>query len=293
MATGTNIKTFYQGQWHDDNVMVIRAADHGAWLGTTVFDGARLAYGLAPDLLPHCQRVNDSASALGITPTYTPEQIHDFTLAGLKHFPADSSVYIRPMYWAIDGGYMAIVPKEGSTGFCICLEELPMPPIETTLTLGKTRFHRPVLSTALVNAKAGCLYPNNARMLKEVQENGFSNAMVTDVMGNVAETATANIFMVKDGKVLTPISNGTFLAGITRSRIINLLRENGFEVHETILTYDDFHTADEVFTTGNMAKVVPVTQFETTHYQTGPVAREAKRLYWDWAKLNYQPVHST
>lgn len=197
------------------------------------------------------------------------------------------------MYWALDGGHMAIIPKENTTGFCICLEEIAMPAANFALTLCKTKFHRPVLATALVNAKAGCLYPNNARMLKEAQERGFTNALVTDMMGNIAETATSNIFMVKDDKVLTPIANGTFLAGITRSRIIELLSENGYSVHETILNYDDFLSADEVFTTGNMAKVIPVTQFESTHYQEGPVARDAKRLYWEWAKKTFKPIHNS
>ena len=90
-------------------------------------------------------------------------------------------------------------------------------------TLTKTSFRRPVLEDNVVNAKAGCLYPNNARMLAEARKKGFSNALVCDVMGNVAETATANIFLVTDGEVVTPIPYGTFLAGITRDRhILNL-----------------------------------------------------------------------
>ena len=120
-------------------------------------------------------------------------------------------------------------------------------------------------------------------MLREAINKGFDNALVADAMGNVAETATSNIFMVKDGVVQTPIENGTFLAGVTRKRVISLLREAGYTVRESVLTFENFHNADEVFTTGNMAKVVPVTRFDGTHYQAGPVARKAKKLYWDWA----------
>ena len=60
MATGTDIKTFYEGSWHEGDISVIKAADHGAWLGTTVFDGARLFDGLSPDLEAHCARINRS-----------------------------------------------------------------------------------------------------------------------------------------------------------------------------------------------------------------------------------------
>lgn len=283
MVAGTNIKTYFKGQWHNENSFVMRAADHGAWLGSNVFDGARYAFGIAPDLDFHCQRVNHSALALGITPTYTPEQIYNIAIEGLKLYPTDAAVYIRPMYWALDGGHMAVIPKEDSTGFCLCLEEIPMPPEETTLSLTTTQFYRPILATALVNAKAGCLYPNNGRMLREAINKGFDNALVNDAMGNVAETATSNVFLVKDGVVQTPIENGTFLAGVTRKRIISLLKEAGYTVLESVLTFEDFHKADEVFTTGNMAKVIPVTRFEDTHYQAGPIARQAKKLYWDWA----------
>jgi branched-chain amino acid aminotransferase len=107
--------------------------------------------------------------------------------------------------------------------------------------------------------------------------------LVADAMGNVAETATANVFMVKDGEVFTPIPNGTFLAGITRARHIANLRSDGTTVHETVLTFDDFRNADEVFLSGNMAKVTPVTAFEDQQYQIGPVTRKARELYWDWA----------
>ncbi|MCY4543044.1 MAG: branched-chain amino acid aminotransferase [Rhodobacteraceae bacterium] len=284
MASGTNVKTYFEGEWHDGDVLVMRAADHGSWLGTTVFDGARFAYGLTPDLDEHCQRVNDSADVLGITPTHSVEEMMEIVRDGIDLYARDAAVYIRPMYWAIHGGHMAIVPKLGITGFCICLEELPMPPLTASLSLTTTQFHRPILATALVNAKAGSLYPNNARMLREALEKGFDNALVADAMGNVAETATSNIFMVRDSVVHTPIANGTFLAGITRRRIIKLLRSDGYDVRESILTFDDFHSAEEVFATGNMSKVMPISRFDDTHYQLGVVARRARELYWEWAR---------
>lgn len=283
MAVGTSIKTYFEGAWHDGDVQIMRAADHGSWLGTTVFDGARYFDGVAPDLEAHCARVNASAEALMITPTVSTEDMVAIVWEGLKSYAAETAVYIRPMYWAIDGDLTAIVPNANKTGFCICLEAIPLPAPETTATLGTTRFRRPVLESAVVNAKAGCLYPNNARMLKEVRGKGFTNALVADAMGNVAETATANVFMVRDGEVLTPAPNGTFLAGITRARHMKNLAADGMTVRETVLTFDDFRTADEVFMSGNMAKVTPVTEFDGTSYQVGPVARRARSLYWDWA----------
>ncbi|ALG89259.1 MULTISPECIES: branched-chain amino acid aminotransferase [Actibacterium] len=283
MATGNNIRTYFNGTWHDGDLPVMNAADHGSWLGTTVFDGARYFEGIAPDLLAHCARVNRSATALMITPTVEAQQMHDVIWEGLQAYPENAPVYIRPMYWALDGDELGIVPKPDATGFAISLEEIPMAAPSSATTLTTTRFRRPVLEDAVVNAKAGCLYPNNARMLAEARAKGFGNALVADALGNVAETASANVFMVRDGEVFTPIANGTFLAGITRARHIDNLKAEGVKVHETVLSFDDFRQADEVFLSGNMMKVTPVTEFDGTPYQIGPMTRRVRDLYWDWA----------
>lgn len=288
MAVGKNIRTYFEGGWHDGDVSIMRAADHGAWLGSSVFDGARFVAGLTPDLDAHCARVNRSAKALMLNPTVRTEDMVEIVHEGLKAFDPATAVYIRPMYWGIDSDATAIVPSEQETGFSICLEEIPMAPADAATTLTRTRFRRPVLEDSVVNAKAGCLYPNNARMLVEARSKGFANALVADAMGNVAETATANVFMVKDGEVFTPIGNGTFLSGITRARHIKNLVADGVTVHESVLSFEDIHNADEVFLSGNMSKVTPVKAFDDTQYQIGPVARRVREMYWDWAASEHQ-----
>lgn len=284
MATGGEIRTWFDGQWHDGDVAVMKAADHGAWLGSTVFDGARYVDGIAPDLDLHCARLNDSARALGITPTHSAEEIVATVWEGLALYPRSAAIYIRPMYWSLDGGHLAILAKEGATGFCISLETMPMAAETASVRLTTTQFRRPVLADNLTNAKAGCLYPNNARMLREALAKGYDNALVADAVGNVAETASANVFMVRDGEVFTPVPNGTFLSGITRARHIDNLRRDGVRVHEAVLSFDDFHAADEVFLTGNLNKITPVLEFDGTSYQSGPITRRARDLYWDWAR---------
>lgn len=283
MATGKNIRTYFKGTWHAGDVPIISAADHGAWLGSGVFDGARYVDGLAPDLRAHCERVNRSAEVMGLTPTVSTQDMIDLTWEGLNACSGETAVYIRPMYWGIDGDRTAIIPSRESTGFAICLEEIPMAGPDASATLTKSSFRRPLLESSVVNAKAGCLYPNNARMLREANARGFSNALVADAMGNVAESATANVFMVKDGEIFTPIPNGTFLAGITRARHMTNLAADGTSVNETVLSFADFEDADEVFLSGNMHKVTPVTAIDDRQYQIGPVARRVRELYWDWA----------
>ncbi|MBO9442225.1 MAG: branched-chain amino acid aminotransferase [Phaeobacter italicus] len=283
MAISSTIRTYFNGSWHEGDVAIMKAADHASWLGSSVFDGARLFDGVTPDLDLHCARANASARALMMEPTVNTQDMVDIAKEGLAQFGAGAAVYIRPMYWAADGDATTIAPDPESTRFALCLEEIPMAAPTAAATLTRTSFRRPVLENAVVNAKAGCLYPNNARMLREARAKGFSNALALDAMGNVAETATANIFMVRDGEVFTPIANGTFLAGITRARHIANLRADGVTVHETVLGYADFEAADEVFMSGNMSKVTPVTAFDDRQYQIGPVTRRVRELYWDWA----------
>lgn len=284
MAFGTQIRTWFEGRWHEGDLHVMRAADHGMWQGSSVFDGARWFDGVCPDLAAHCARVNRSAEALMITPTLTAAEIEQIARDGLRAYDSTTAVYVRPMYWALHGSDLGVAPRPGATGFALSLEAVPMPPAGASTTLTRTRFRRPVLEDNVCNAKAGCLYPNNARMLVEAQSKGFGNALAADAMGNVAESATANVFIVRDGVVMTPIANGTFLAGITRSRHMENLRADGIEVREVVMSFDDVTAADEVFLSGNFSKVMPVTAFEDRQYHVGPVTRRVRQLYWDWAR---------
>ena len=187
------------------------------------------------------------------------------------------------MYWAREGGDYAIPPLAESTAFALCIEERPMGNPQG-FSVTTTRFERPRLANALTNAKAACLYPNNARMFREAKEKGFDNAIVCDALGNVAETASANIFMARGGEVFTPVPNGTFLNGITRQRVITLLRGAGIKVHETVLSLDDFANSDEMFATGNYSKVVPIVRFDDHEPGPGPLAARARELYFEWAQ---------
>ncbi len=274
--------TFLDGQWHEGNVPLFGARTHAVWLGSSVFDGARAFEGVTPDLDLHCARVNASAKTMYLKPTVSAEEMIGLTREGMKKFPADTTLYVRPMYWAERAGPQALPPDPDSTRFALTLYDSPMrKPDGFSVTLSP--FRRPTHDTAPVDAKAGCLYPNNARALFEAKSRGFDNCLVRDVIGNVAEFANSNAFMGKDGVVFTPIPNGTFLAGITRKRVIGLLRDAGISVVETVLGYADFENADEIFSTGNASKVLPITRIGERALQPGPLYRKARELYWAYA----------
>jgi branched-chain amino acid aminotransferase len=274
--------TFFEEDWHEGSVPIMSSRTHAAWLCSLVFDGARSFEGVAPDLELHCARVNDSAAKLFLKPLVSTETWVKLAREGITRFDKDAALYIRPMYWAEREGPWVHAHDPESTRWCLVIYEAPMrKPTGFSITLSPYR--RPTLDTMPVDAKAGCLYPNNARALFEAQARGCDNAIVCDMLGNVAELATSNIFMAKDGVVFTPIPNGTFLAGITRHRVIGLLRKGGVTVVEKTLTYQDFEKADEIFSTGNYSKVVPVTRIDDRSLKAGTFYAEARKLYWEFA----------
>ena len=281
--------TYVEGEWLEGNPKLIGPTSHAMWLGSTVFDGARWFDGIAPDLDLHCQRVNRSAEALGLKAIMSAEEIEGLAWEGVKRFDGKTAIYVKPMYWAEHGSFSVVTPDPESTRFALCLFEAPMGDPHSGSSLMVSPFRRPTLESMPTDAKAGCLYPNNARILVDAKRRGFDNALVRDMLGNVAETGASNIFMVKDGVVFTPAANRTFLAGITRARVIGLLRSAGFEVVETSMNLADFETADEIFTSGNYSKVVPVTRLEDRHLQPGPVTAKARDLYFDWANSSGDP----
>lgn len=276
------IRTWFDGGWHEGNTPILGAADHGTWLGSLVFDGARAFEGVTPDLDRHCARTNESARRMGLAPTLADDEITALAVEGVAKFAPGTALYIRPMIWAAGGLGHMIPPDPETTRFALCLEEKPMAEPKG-FSLCRTRYRRPTLDCMPVDVKAGCLYPNNARMLREAVSRGFDNAIVLDALGNVAETATSNIFMVRDGEVLTPVPTGCFLDGITRQRVIKLLRNDGVPVREITLGLQDFEEADEIFATGNAIKVMPVIRLEDRHLQVGPITRRARALYWEFA----------
>jgi branched-chain amino acid aminotransferase len=285
MAKGTGWSktwTFYEGDWHEGNIPIMGVRSHAAWLGSSVFDGARTFEGVTPDLDLHCARVNASAETMHLNSVVSAEEWQALTHDGIKRFDPGTALYIRPLYWAEQSGNLLVAPDPDSTKWALTLYEAPMrAPDGFSVTLSPYR--KPSVETMPTDAKAGCLYPNNARALIEAQRRGFGNCVVLDMLGNVAELATANLFIVKDGVVLTPVPNGTFLNGITRQRVIKLLRDAGVTVIETTLRYDDLLDADEIVSTGNYSKVMPVTRIDERSLQPGPLYRKARDLYWAYA----------
>jgi branched-chain amino acid aminotransferase len=280
MSEPTSI-CFFEGRWHDGETPLMGSTTHATWQASVVFDGARAFEGLAPDLDRHCQRAVRSAEALHMRPPVDAARIEALAREGIRRFPHGTPLYIRPTFWARDG---LIAFDPASTQFALVIIRMPLPDPAAGFSACLSSYRRPAPDQAPTHTKASCLYPMAALATFEARSRGFDNAVMRDPIGHVAEFTAQNLFMVKDGVCSTPVPNGTFLNGITRQRVIGLLRENGAEVVERTIRAEELLAADEIFSTGNHAKVTPCLRYEGAALAPGPWAARARSLYWVWAR---------
>lgn len=270
---------WFDGKWTDEAPKLIGPADHAFWLASVTFDGARAIHRRVPDLDRHMQRAIRSAKNFGLEPTIDAPALIRLAGEGIRRFGPDAELYIKPVFYGAGAGHHL---SDTTTQFTLHIFEAPLPSNGFSATMSPLR--RPAPTVAPTNAKAACLYPNSDRATREARSRGFDEAVMRDLNDNIAEFAFANIMMAKDGKVFTPQDNGCYLAGITRKRILQLLNDAGVSASEKRLTVADLQDADEIWETGNFAKITPCTRFEDRSLNAGPLYAKARKLYFDWAE---------
>ena len=270
---------WHDGDWTSERRPILGLSDNSFWMGNSVFDGARAYDNIIPDLDLHCERLLRSAVHMLMKPTMDAATLASICRAGVAHFEPGAELYIRPMFYA-RGGF--IVPDPDTTECGIVIHRAPLPSRDG-FSACSAPFRRPRPDMAPTLAKASCLYPMTQQALNYARQRGFDNALLCNAHDDVAEFSTCNVMIVRDSIVYTPAPDGSFLAGITRARVIGLLRNAGIEVVECRLRWQDVLDADEVFSTGNFGKVLPVHRIDDRHYPRGPIAEQAHVLYQAFA----------
>ena len=271
---------YADGTWHEGDPPLIGALSQSYMHGTAVFDGARLFNDCVPDLGRHCERLLRSAAVMGLDQPVDAATVESLAREGARRFETGAELYIRPSLYAARG---FLTPEPGSTRFLLSLMRMAMPAAHGR-SIAVSPFRRPGPDMAPTEAKASCLYPNGSRALQDAERRGFDNALMLDGDGNVAELASANIWLGRNGVAITPVWNRTFLNGITKLRVSALLGELGIDVVEQTVSLDDVMGADEVFSTGNWGKVLPITRVDDHEFPVGPLYRAAREAYWAYAK---------
>jgi branched-chain amino acid aminotransferase len=247
-----------------------------------VFEGLRVYNGKIFKLREHSERLIRSAEILDMKIPYTAAELDAATLATVEKQGVKNG-YIRPVAWrgsemmAISAQYtkihVAIATWETKTYF-------PLELLEKGIALTRAKYRRPAPDMAPVESKAAGLYMICTVSKHEAERAGFQDALMLDYRGLIAEATGANIFLVQNGELHTPIAD-CFLNGITRQTVIKLARDNGIPVSERHMTPDELENGktQEVFLTGTAAEITPVGQIAELSFTPGAVTKKLRALF--------------
>ena len=266
--------------WSDAQVHVLT---HGLHYASSVFEGAR-AYGGKVFLMDaHNRRLHDSAGALGFEIPWSVEQLGVATSALLER-SGMTDAYVRPVAWR--GSEMMGVSAQGATiHTAIAVWEWPSYyDAEQRLKgirLDMAEWRRPDPKTAPSHAKAAGLYMICTLAKHAAEAKGYSDALMLDYRGHVAEATSANVFFVRNGQIHTPEPD-CFLNGLTRQSVIDLAEKRQIRVNVRTIMPDELDTFEQCFLTGTAAEVTPVGEIGPHSFEVGEIT---KTLMEDYSAL--------
>ena len=270
--------------WRDSRMHVLTHALH---YGSAVFEGERIYDGRVFRLAAHSARLINSARLLDYEVPWTREQIDEATRAVVKANGLQTG-YIRPIAWrgsevlGVSGigttVHLAIAPwaQEG---------RLSVQARDSGINVTLAKYRRPSAESAPGGAKVAGLYVICVIEKDRALKAGFDDALMLDWKGDLSESTGAHVFLVIDGKLVTPTLEN-ILDGITRRVVMAMARKRGWSVEERTVRPEELAKASEVFLCGTAAEIVPVGSIDGHHYQAGPMARA---LMADFQKLVREP----
>ena len=270
--------------WRDSRMHVLTHALH---YGSAVFEGERIYDGRVFRLSAHSARLIRSANLLDYDLPWSREEIDEATRAVVKANDLTAG-YIRPIAWR--GSEVLGVSAIGTTVHLAIAPwaqegRLSVQARDAGINVTMAKYRRPSPETAPGHAKVAGLYVICGIEKDRALKAGFDDALMLDWQGRIAETTGANIFVVIDGRLVTPTPHN-FLDGITRRAVMGMARTRGWTVEERDVMPEELAQASEVFLCGSAAEIVPVGSIDQHHFQAGPVA---KTLMADFQKLVRAP----
>lgn len=242
----------------------ISVYDHGLLYGDGVFEGMRIYGGKVFKLQEHVERLWESAKAICLEIPMTPADMVAAVNQTVEANKENSPNYVR-LVVTRGAGYLGLSPaKTENPQVIIIVDEIELYTEEKyekgleIITASTIRNHPAALSPRIKSLN----YLNNILAKIECIRAGYSEALMLNHKGEVAECTGDNVFLVKQGELYTPPLDAGLLAGITRAVIIDLAKQAARQVHEVPLTRHDVYVADECFLTGSAAEVVPVVKVD-------------------------------
>jgi branched-chain amino acid aminotransferase len=266
--------------WRDAKVHYLSHALHYA---SCVFEGMRAYNGQIFELTAHNQRLHDSAAMLGFEVPYSVAGLDAVSREALEKAGFEDA-YIRPAAWR-GPEQMGVSAQNCKIHMGIAVWQWPSyftPEARMKgIKIDWAIYNRPDPKTQPVHAKAAGLYMICTLSKHAAEAKGYSDALMLDWRGQLAETTGANMFLVIDGKIHTPTAD-CFLNGITRQTVIKLAKARGYEVIERAIMPAELNDASEMFVTGTAAEVTPIAQIADDHtFEVGEITRNLMQDYDD------------
>ena len=264
--------------WKEGRIHVLT---HGLHFASCVFEGERMYGGAIYKLREHTDRLFDSAATLGITVPYTKDEIDAACYEAAK-VQSVTDGYVRPVVFR--GADTMPTVSAQKAGVHVAIAVWPWPsyfdPKEKLkgIRLDISEWKRPAPDTIPCKAKAAGLYMICTLSKHAAEAKGYSDAMMFDYRGLVAEATGANIFFIKNGQIHTPKPD-CFLDGITRRSVIALARARQIPVHERAIARDELDGFEECFLTGTAAEVTPVSEIGPYRFKPGKISETLMNDY--------------
>jgi branched-chain amino acid aminotransferase len=283
--------------WNDAKIHI---CSHVIHYGSAVFEGAR-AYATEKGtgifrLDDHTQRLFNSAKIYRMDIPFTKKEVNQAILKLIRK-NKHKACYIRPIVYR---GYnqLGVDPFPCPVNIAIATWEwgkyLGPEALERGVDVMVSSWTRMAPNTFPAMAKAGANYMNSQLIKMEALKYGFAEGIALDVSGFVSEGSGENIFVVKDGRILTPPLGSTILPGITRDSVIQICEELGIPLIEDMFLREFLYIADEIFFTGSAAEVTPIRSVDKIKIgkgKMGPITKKIQKRYLDYANGIIEDTH--
>lgn len=276
--------------WREAKVHVLTHALHYA---TQVFEGERAYNGKIFKSQEHSERLAKSAGLIHLPMPYSLEVLEDAKREVLEANKL-SNAYLRPMVWRGSESLGVDFSQTKPHAMIAAWDwgRYFSPEIrDTGISLKTSRWRKPAPDTAPIHSKSSCLYNLSCMVKHESMQAGYTDGLMHDYEGYIAESTGANIFAVKDGALITPIAD-RFLNGLTRQTVLQIARDLGIKTEERRIRPEEMSSFEEIFVTGSAAEVTAVGKIDSHEYKVGPVTRRLREAYEDLVQSR-QPIAKT
>lgn len=262
------------GKLLDVSEATVPVTTHALHYGTTAFEGIR-AYWNGDNLYvfrlgDHIRRLRRSGAFYDMTTTYTDDEMMQAVTDTCASNDLRQSTYIRPFFFVGEWGISLYLKKETPTRLAVIVFPLDKLFGDGGISVGVVSCRRFSDTSTPVQAKMAGNYLNSIYATIEAQKSGYQEGVMLDQAGNVSEAPGANIFLVQNGRLITPDRSSSALDGITRDTIMWLAEQKGIPAEFRRVTPSELYTSEEVFLTGTAAEVVPVTSVGGRVVGSGP-----------------------